>query len=138
MIYSEIIKVSSNGFCDVININSQVGEIVKKSKIKDGLVNVFMVGSTAGITAIEYEDGLVKDLEELMEKLIPKNKNYHHNLRWHDDNGFSHLRASLIGPSLTVPLVKSELKLGTWQQIVMIDFDNRPREREIIVEILGD
>lgn len=137
MLYSQNFVISTKGFCDVKDITPQVGEIIRKSKIKDGLLTVFIGGATAGITTIEFEEGLVKDTQELMERLAPQNKKYHHNLRWQDNNGFSHLRASLIGPSLTIPLNKGKLELGTWQQIVVIDFDNKARERKIIVQILG-
>ena len=138
MFYSQIFNISTKGFCDIINITSQVEKIIVNSKIENGLVTVFISGSTAGVTTIEFEDGLIKDMQEMMEKLVPQNKNYHHNLRWQDGNGFSHLRASLIGASVNVPLIENELKLGHWQQIVIMDFDNKTRQREVIVQIIGD
>jgi len=136
--YTREIKFSTKGFDDIIDITKDVVEILRESCIKNGIVTLFIPGSTGGITTIEYEPGLKKDFPEMMEKIAPQEKNYHHNETWHDGNGFSHLRASLIGPSLTVPIVKGELSLGTWQQIVFIDFDNRDRKRRVIAHIIGD
>ncbi len=127
----------SEGHCDIIDITAKVQEELRKEKIERGLVTLFVSGSTAALTTIEHEPGLVKDLKELLEKLIPSNKKYHHDDRWGDDNGFSHLRASLFGPSLQIPVESGRLLLGTWQQIVLLDFDNRPRTREIVMQILG-
>lgn len=145
MIYTDKITLSTKGFCDIINITEEVQEIVRKSKIKDGLVNIFVKGSTAAVTTMEYEPNLVKDMEELVEKLVPENKSYHHNKTWGDPlvggqlgNAFSHLRASLFSASLMIPLSHGQLELGNWQQIVLIDFDNRPRQREVIVKIIGE
>ncbi|MCD6399614.1 YjbQ family protein [candidate division WOR-3 bacterium] len=137
-IYTDEIKFSTKGFDDIIDITKAVVEILRESSIKNGIVTLFIPGSTGGITTIEYEPGLKKDFPEMMEKIAPQNKNYHHNETWHDGNGFSHLRASLIGPSLTVPIANGELTLGTWQQIVFIDFDNRSRKRSVIAHIIGD
>jgi len=133
MTYTDKIILSTRGFYDIINITGEVEKIVKKSKIKEGLVNVFVKGSTAAITTIEYEPNLVRDMKELIEKLIPQNKSYHH-----IGNGFSHLRASLFSASLSIPLTKGKLELGTWQQIVLVDFDNRARQREVMVKIIGE
>lgn len=130
--------IQTKGFCDVIDVTFKVQNFVRKSQIKNGLVCVFISGSTAGVTTIEYEPNLVKDFQEAMERLVPQNKKYHHRKTWGDDNGFSHIRASLLGPSLAVPLKDGKLYLGTWQQIVVCDFDNRERQREVIVEIIGD
>src|SRR6056297_1080034 len=116
MTYQDKIKISTKGFCDLINITDKVKKIVSESSIKDGLVLVFVTGSTAGITTIEYEPNLVKDFQEFIKELIPKEKDYHHNETWGDGNGFSHLRASLLGPSITVSVEKGIPKLGTWQQ----------------------
>jgi secondary thiamine-phosphate synthase enzyme len=138
MIYTDKIYLSTKGFCDIIDITDKVNEIVKKSKIKEGIVTVFIKGSTAAITMMEYEPNLVKDMEELVEKLVPQNKFYHHNQTWGDDNGFSHLRASLFSFSLTIPINNNQLELGTWQQIVLIDFDNKPRKREIVTKVIGE
>lgn len=128
----------AQGFCDVIDITSRVEEQVQREKIQRGLAAVFVSGSTAALTTIEYEPGLIQDLKELVEKLVPSDRRYHHDDRWGDDNGFSHLRASLFGPSLQVPIENGRLLLGTWQQIVLLDFDNRPRTREIVVQIMGE
>lgn len=120
------------------DVTGQVQEIVGKSKIKNGSVIVFVMGSTAGVTTIEYEPNLVKDLQEFFEKIIPQDVKYYHNKTWGDNNGFSHLRASLLGPSLAVPVIDGKLQLGTWQQIIFVDFDNRPRKREILVQVAGE
>lgn len=128
----------TEGYCDVIDITPKVDELVQKEKIKKGLATVFVSGSTAALTTIEFEPGLVQDLKGLVEKLIPSGKRYHHDDRWGDDNGFSHLRSSLFGPSLQVPIDSGRLLLGTWQQIVLVDFDNRPRSREIVVQLMGE
>lgn len=131
-------SLKTKGFCDIINITDEVSDFVNKSKIKDGIVVVFCAHSTAGITAIEYEGGILKDLKELIEKLVPCDKTYHHDRTWGDGNGFSHLRASLLNPSLVIPVLDEKLILGTWQQIVFCDFDNRPRERKVIFQIIGE
>ncbi len=129
--------VSTKGFCDIIDITSRVEEAVRKSGVKEGICIISSPGSTVGITTIENEPHLLKDFKELMEKLVPSDKKYHHDDVWGEANGFSHLRSSLIKPFLTVPVENGKLVLGTWQQIVFIDFDNRPREREILVKIIG-
>jgi len=138
MIFTDKITFSTKGFCDIIDITESVDKIIKKTKIKNGLVNIFIKGSTAAITTMEYESNLVKDMKELAERLIPQNKFYHHDQTWGDNNGFSHLRASLFSASLTIPLSNGQLELGTWQQIILLDFDNRPRERQIVLKILGE
>ena len=128
---------TTQGFCDIIDITGKVTAQVRDAEIDDGLVALFVTGSTASLTTIEYEPGLVDDLKELVEKLIPSDRRYHHDDRWGDDNGFSHLRASLFGPSLQIPIARGRLLLGTWQQIILLDFDNRPRTREIVVQLIG-
>ena len=128
----------SQGFCDIIHITAKVQEQVKKEQVQKGVVTLFVPGSTAALTTIEYEPGLVQDLKELVEKLIPSGRRYHHDDRWGDDNGFSHLRASLFGPSLQIPIEGGRLALGTWQQIILVDFDNRPRTREVTVQVMGE
>ena len=128
----------TEGYCDIIDITAKVQEQVQKEKIQRGLASLFVSGSTASLTTIEYEPGLIEDLKEFLEKFIPSNKKYHHDDRWGDNNGFSHLRASLLGPSLQVPIDNGQLLLGTWQQIVLLDFDNRPRRREILVQLMGE
>jgi len=130
------INISTKGFNEVINITEKVAEIVKNSKIKDGVAILFVVGATATITSIEYESGLVKDIKETLEEIAPMNKDYHHEEAWHDGNGYAHIRASLMKPSLSVPFENGEISLGTWQQIVLIDFDNKPRNRKVIVKLL--
>ena len=138
MIVTETISINTKGFCDIIDINSHVLSIVKRSLIANGLVTIFCPGSTGSITTIEYESGVLQDLKDALERIAPSDIPYEHNERWGDGNGFSHVRAALMKPSLTVPLVNGELTLGTWQQIVFIDFDNRGRYRDIIVQIIGD
>ena len=128
---------TTQGFCDIIDITAKVTAQIRDAEIKDGLVLLFVTGSTAALTTIEHEPGLVEDLKELVEKLIPSDRRYHHDDRWGDDNGFSHLRASLFGPSLQIPVAQARLVLGTWQQIILLDFDNRPRTREIVVQLIG-
>jgi secondary thiamine-phosphate synthase enzyme len=126
------------GFCDLIDITAKVRAYIESEKIKRGVVTLFVSGSTAALTTIEYESGLVQDLKEFAEKLIPSDRRYHHDDRWGDDNGFSHLRAAVFGPSLAIPIENGGPLLGTWQQIVLLDFDNRPRTREIIVQLIGE
>jgi len=137
-VHTKRLTEKTQGHCDIIDITAKVQEQVQKEKIKRGLATLFVSGSTAALTTIEVEPGLVQDLKELLEKLIPSNKKYHHDDRWGDDNGFSHLRASLFGPSLQVPIDSGRLLLGTWQQIILVDFDNRPRTREVMVQIMGE
>jgi secondary thiamine-phosphate synthase enzyme len=137
MIATDTISLSTKGFSDVLDITDKVIGAVEKSDIQNGLVTVFCSGSTGSITTIEYESGVIKDLQKAIEKIVPSNIPYEHDKRWGDGNGFSHVRAALMKPSLTVPLVKGNLTLGTWQQIVFIDFDNRARNRNIVVQIMG-
>ncbi len=138
MTKTEELQVKSRGNNDVINITDSVAQAVGKSGVKDGIVTVFVVGSTAGITTTEYEPGLANyDLEAAFEKIAPKNARYEHEETWHDDNGHAHVRASLLGPSITVPIVEGRLTLGTWQQIILIDFDTRARNRTIVCQIVS-
>jgi len=137
-IHIKKISEQTAGFCDIIDVTAKVREQIEKQKIERGLVTLFVSGSTAGLTTIEYEPGLVQDLREFVEKLIPSDRKYHHDDRWGDNNGFSHLRASLFGPSLAIPIENGHPMLGTWQQIVLLDFDNRPRTREIILQLIGE
>ena len=130
--------MSTQGFCDVVDITDKVQNIVNDSKIKTGMVVVFVAGSTAGIATIEANAGLEQDLKEALEIIAPVNKKYHHDDKWGDGNGFSHIRASLIGPSINVPVINSESTLGAWQQIVLCDFDNKTRRREVLVQVLGE
>ena len=138
MVITKSIRLKSKGETDIIDITDKVSDCVEDSKVKDGIVTIFASGSTAALTTIEYESGLIKDLRQSLEIIAPRRGQYHHNLRWQDGNGFSHVRSAILGPSLTVPFSNKRLQLGTWQQIVFIDFDNRPRSREIIVQIIGE
>jgi secondary thiamine-phosphate synthase enzyme len=131
-------SIPTQGNPDLLNITDKIKNIFKASGLKEGSLTVFVVGSTAAITSFEYEPGLVKDMQELYEKLIPRSKSYAHDAAWGDANGFSHLRAALQGPSLTVPFENGALLLGRWQQIVLAEFDNRPRQRETVVQIVGE
>lgn len=131
------IKIQTKGFNDVVDITDKVQSLLSKSNLKEGSVLVFAVGSTAGITTIEYEPGLLKDYPEFFERLIPSRQRYHHDDTWHDGNGYAHVRAALQGASFTVPFADGNLLLGTWQQIILVDFDNRSRSRNIIVQITG-
>jgi secondary thiamine-phosphate synthase enzyme len=132
------ISLQSRGNCDIIDVTSQVARIVEDSEVKSGTVTLFIVGSTAGITTIEYEPNLVSDVKNMWDRVIPENIPYDHNKTWGDGNGHSHVRASTLGASLTIPFVNKQLTLGTWQQIVLVDFDNRSRSRNITVQILGE
>ena len=136
-ILTDSFVVNSKGNSDIIDITNNVQDKINSSGFTEGNVLVFVGGSTAGITTIEFEPGLRKDYPNFFEKIIPSNVNYHHDQTWHDGNGHSHVRASLQGASLTVPFSGGELLLGTWQQIILIDFDNRSRKRNIIVQIIG-
>ena len=138
MIFSETISIHTKGFTDIIDITHRVVTVLERSKIEDGLVTVFCTGSTGALTTIEYESGVLKDLQRAIEKIVPSDIPYDHDRRWGDGNGFSHVRAALMKPSLTVPVIKGKLTLGTWQQIVFIDFDNRERARNIVVQVMGE
>jgi secondary thiamine-phosphate synthase enzyme len=129
--------VSTRGRTDVVDITGPVGEAVRRSGLMSGTVTVFVTGSTAGVTTIEFEPGLVHDIREAFERIAPESAEYRHHERWGDDNGHSHVRASILGPSLAVPFNEGKLLLGTWQQIILVDFDTRPRDRELILQILG-
>ncbi len=137
-IFTAKLTQTAQGFCDIIDITAKVRAVIEKEKVQRGQATLFVSGSTAALTTIENESGLVQDLKEFVEKLIPSDQKYHHDSRWGDNNGFSHLRATLFGPSLAVPIENNRLLLGTWQQIVLLDFDNRPRTREIIVQLIGE
>jgi secondary thiamine-phosphate synthase enzyme len=139
MVKTEKLQIKTRGNCEVIDITGQVAGAIGKSGITDGVVTVFNVGSTAGITTTEYEPGLVNyDIAALFERLAPENARYEHEETWHDDNGHAHVRASLLGPSMSVPIVDGEMMLGTWQQIVLIDFDTRSRTRTVVCQIIGE
>lgn len=130
-------NISSKGNCDIIDITGYIQQIVSDNLFIEGSALIFVAGSTAGITTIEYEPGLLKDYPDFFDKIIPQKQNYEHDNTWHDGNGHSHVRASLQGASFTVPFKDKSLILGAWQQIIFVDFDNKPRRREIIVQITG-
>jgi secondary thiamine-phosphate synthase enzyme len=132
------IKLSTKGHCDIVDITSEVAKHVADSGIKNGTATVFITGSTAGVTTIEYEPGLVADLKEMWSRVVPEKVPYHHDRAWGDGNGYAHVRAALLGAFLVIPFTNKRMLLGTWQQIVLLDFDNRSRSREIIVQIMGE
>ena len=136
-VVTKYIKLSTRGNTEVVDVTGQVRELLTESGLKNGIVCASVIGSTGALTTCEYEPGLVKDIKEIFDKLIPEGP-YQHDQTWHDGNGHSHLRASLVGPSLTIPMTDGELSLGTWQQIIFIDFDNRPRKRQIICQFIGE
>jgi secondary thiamine-phosphate synthase enzyme len=138
MVETKTIQFSTESNTDVVDVTKDVKEVLSNSAVTNGVVTVFVPGSTGALTTMEYEPGLEQDIKELYEKLAPKDHYYHHEERWHDKNGHSHLRASLTGPSLTVPFRDRRMMLGTWQQVVFLDFDVRARERELILQIIGE
>lgn len=138
MVHSDSISIRTRGFSDIIDITDRVNLAVDNSRIGDGLAALFCPGSTGSITTIEYESGVLNDLKRALEMIVPSDIPYDHDRRWGDGNGFSHVRAALLKPSLTIPISGGRLTLGTWQQIVFIDFDNRPRNRNIIVKVMGE
>ena len=136
--YHSTLTFQTSGNCDMVDITSEVEGVVQASGFKNGICTVFCVGSTGSIVTIEYEEGLLKDFPEAMERLAPIEAVYEHHLRWQDGNGHSHIRASIVGPSLTAPFVNNQLTLGTWQQIAFVDFDNRSRSRRVEVMLVGE
>ena len=137
-VYCDEINIETNGETDIVDITSKVQKVITISKIKNGIVCIFVPGSTGTITTIEYEPGLMKDLPRALEKIAPKNIHYDHHETWHDDNGRSHVKASIMGPSSTFPIKNAKLIHGTWQQLVFIELDTRPRNRNIIVNVVGE
>ncbi len=138
MIITDVINLSSKGNTDIIDITLDIERQVIKSKLDSGIVTVFVTGSTAGITTIENEPGLIADFKKMWQRLAPDNIPYEHDRAWGDGNGYSHIRASMLGPSLVIPFKDGKLALGTWQQVVLVDFDNRPRARRVIVQVMGE
>lgn len=138
MVQTVEIHLTTSGFCDVIDITEQMHQAIRKSGIASGIITAFCPGSTGGITTIENEPGLRQDLPEFFEEIIPSDRQYHHDETWHDGNGFSHLRSALIGPGITIPFVGGKLTLGTWQQVVFLDFDNKARRRNLVLQIIGE
>ena len=137
-VISKTIRLSTQGNCDLIDITAEIAREISNSNISNGIATIFIAGSTAGITTIEYEDGLISDFKDMWDRNVPLNLPYQHDRRWGDGNGHSHVRASLQGPSLVVPFANKKMTLGTWQQIVIVDFDNRARSREIVLQLLGE
>lgn len=138
MTFAETISISTNGFSDIIDITPRVLSHVRQAGIANGLITLFCPGSTGALTTVEYEPGALRDLQEALERIAPSDISYHHDAKWGDGNGFSHVRAALMKPSLSIPIVDGKPTLGTWQQIVFIDFDNRGRSCNIVVQIIGE
>jgi secondary thiamine-phosphate synthase enzyme len=138
LIWTIPIELQTHGHCDVKDVTPAVRDALAKSGLREGQATVFVAGSTAGVTTVEFEPGLVTDLAEFFQKIIPEGPPYHHHQTWGDDNGSSHVRAALLKPSLTIPFTDAQLLLGTWQQIVVIDFDTRGRRRRVILQFIGE
>ncbi|MDR3111839.1 MAG: secondary thiamine-phosphate synthase enzyme YjbQ [Elusimicrobiota bacterium] len=138
MIYSEYLNFETKGFSDIVDITDSIKKIIERSDVKNGLATVAVPSSTSAITTLEFEPGLVADIKKALEVIVPEKSYYAHDERWHDGNGFSHIRSSLLGTSKTIPVVSGSLFLGVWQQIIFADFDNRPRSRKVFVQIIGE
>ena len=132
------ISIKTTAKTDILDLTPQVTEVMKRSNLQNGTVTLFIPGSTAALTTIEYEEGIINDLKKAIERMAPEDLYYEHNERWGDGNGYSHVRSALVGPSLHIPMIDGKLTLGTWQQIVLLDFDNRPRKRKIIMQMFGE
>src|SRR5687768_4051131 len=137
-IISTSISMNTKGNADILDITDQLTRAVSKSRLTTGIATIFCPSSTSALTTIEYESGAISDLKRLFDDIIPVNREYAHNERWHDGNGHSHVRAALLGPSLVIPFVDGKLTLGIWQQVIYVDFDNRPRQRELVVQLIGE
>ena len=137
-VFTGNIRFSTRGEIEVRDITQEISQNVKQSGLKDGIVCVFVPGATGAITTIEYEDGLVFDIKSAFKRLVPKDLEYRHELRWHDGNGHSHIRASILGPSISIPFKNGQMILGTWQQIIFLEFDNKPHDRNLVVQIVGE
>ena len=138
MVVTHEFNLSTRGFCDIHNITEEVSKAVRPSGLKDGIVSVFTPSATSAMTPVEYESGMLADFADFFERVAAKVWEYKHNERWHDGNGFSHVRAAVLGPSITIPFVDGRLTLGTWQQIAFLDFDNRSRSRRLVVQMVGE
>lgn len=138
MVHTSHIRLNTRGHCDIHDITGQVDGIIRDASVRNGLVTVFTPSSTSALTTIEYESGALDDLRRALDEIAPPDREYRHNLRWGDGNGHSHLRAALVKPSLTVPIVEGSLTLGTWQQIIFLDFDVRSRQRQLVVQVVGE
>jgi secondary thiamine-phosphate synthase enzyme len=137
-VITDFVETSTKGHTDIVDVTSQIREVLEGSGLREGQLTVFVSGSTAAVTTIEYEPGLLRDLPEALEKMAPTGKRYHHDATWGDGNGYAHVRSALVGASFTVPFKEGRLLLGTWQQIVLMDFDNRSRHRKIVVQLMGE
>lgn len=137
-IHTDTLKLNTKGHADILDITPGVRQAVQQSGLTGGTITIFCPSSTSALTTIEYESGCINDLRRLFDEIIDPRRDYAHNARWHDGNGHSHVRAALLGPSLTVPFVDGRLTLGTWQQIIYVDFDNRARQRELILQLIGE
>ena len=138
MVVTEQISLQTKGECDIIDITQEVERQLARTEVNSGIVTLFVTGSTAGITTIEFESGLLADFQSMWQRTVPRDIPYDHNQRWGDGNGHSHVRASLLGASLVIPFDNKRLALGTWQQIVVADFDNRARSRQVVIQIMGE
>jgi secondary thiamine-phosphate synthase enzyme len=138
MVITKEIQLQTRGNCGMYDVTQGIAQAVDESGLSAGIVTIFTPSSTSGLTTIEYESGALSDLERLFDEIASPDRDYRHNLRWHDGNGHSHVRAALLGPGITVPFVDGRLKLGTWQQVIFIDFDNRARSRRLVVQIMGE
>jgi len=138
MVITGELNLRTQGNGDTLDMTAKVEKFILDSKLTNGIVTVFVNGSTAGVTTIEFEPGVVGDFNKLWERLAPKNITYDHNEKWGDGNGYAHVRASLLGASLTIPFIDRKMSLGTWQQIILVDFDNRPRQRTVVVQVMGE
>jgi secondary thiamine-phosphate synthase enzyme len=138
MVITQELNLHSEADCDVQDVTPQVEQAVRDAGLQAGTVTLFCPGSTGGLTTIEYESGVITDLQQVIEEIAPRDRDYRHHLRWGDDNGSAHIRAALLGPSLTVPFVEGRLTLGTWQQIVFINFDTQPRSRKLVLQMMGE
>lgn len=137
-VISKSISLNTKGNADIHDITDQITNVVSHSGLSSGIAIVFCPSSTSALTTIEYEGGALSDLRRLFDEIVPVNREYAHNERWHDGNGHSHVRAAVLGPSITIPFVEGQLTLGTWQQVIYVDFDNRPRQRQLIVQLIGE
>ena len=138
MVITKEIKLQTKGHCDIQDITRQVADVVQGTGLSNGVVTLFTPSATSGLTTIEYEPGALADLERLLDEIVAPEREYQHNARWGDGNGHSHVRAALIGPSITVPFVDGRMALGTWQQLIFLDFDNRSRSRRLVVQVMGE
>ena len=136
--FHKTISFETRGECDIIDITDRIGGILTDSGLSMGLCTIFCPGSTGAITTIEYEGGLLKDFPKAMERIAPRETKYEHDKKWHDGNGHAHIRSSIVGPSLTIPIVDNRMTLGTWQQVIFVDYDNRPRSRKLEVVLVGE